>query len=328
MTDVSCDDLLCTGRQLSSLNSYCIFEQNENDKQGNAVRYVNIGIEFSEDGIVNKTSFLKIHTLSKTCSTGVFTIHEGHGFICGSCRIDNVNDLENDTFHIYSEMLKMIGGRHLARIWNCIPQINSICSKGENYHLFNTGRMRAFANSSTNVLQLPAATAVGTNGSSLSLAFLVVDTLPTYHENPRQTPAYRYPPSYGINPPFFSRATTTVLGGEKYIFISGTSSVVSSETLHPNDLKLQVKETLKNFSTLFQTMGTEDLFFNKQQNSTCVVYLRCPNSYQTLFNEIVGTYLSHSGKLFCLSADICRSDLQVEIEITYVDKGKENIAES
>ncbi len=52
-------------------------------------------------------------------------------------------------------------------------------------------------------------------------------------ENPLQTPAFDYPQSYSAKSPKFSRAMAMRIGDHVTTWISGTASIVNSETRAP-----------------------------------------------------------------------------------------------
>ena len=70
------------------------------------------------------------------------------------------------------------------------------------------GRAEAFSALADRFPQLSAATGIGTLSPGVDVAFLAAKPGRAVHlENPRQTPAYKYPSQYGPKSPSFARAT-------------------------------------------------------------------------------------------------------------------------
>jgi len=81
----------------------------------------------------------------------------------------------------------------------------------------------------------PASTGIGVKGrglvgSCLSLQTKRKDAFLLPLENPQQTPAYAYHPRYSPQSPKFSRGMALVLGEYAIIWVSGTASVINSES--------------------------------------------------------------------------------------------------
>jgi enamine deaminase RidA (YjgF/YER057c/UK114 family) len=132
-------------------------------------------------------------------------------------------------------------------------------------------------------------------------------------ENPRQVPAYEYPPVHGPRSPSFARATVAEWNDSAMIFISGTASVVGHETKHHGDLQGQIEETLRNLEAIVHCAASrigrpasiDDLTIAK-------TYVRRPEDYDTIAGAMTAA-MPRAQHLF-LEADICRRDLLLEIE--------------
>ena len=154
---------------------------------------------------------------------------------------------------------------------------------------------------------MPAASALGSPAGPLALYFLAGRAAPECLENPRQVSAYHYPGQYGACPPSFSRATLVRHRGAT-LFISGTSSIRGHRTVHEGDPAAQTRETLTNIATLLeQTRGftLEDLAYK--------IYVRRPADLPLIRRELDATLGARARRVY-LQADVCRSDLAVEIE--------------
>ena len=101
----------------------------------------------------------------------------------------------------------------------------------------------------------PASTGIGTEGRGLMLSCVALatdrpDIVAMPLENPRQTSAFHYASSYSPKSPKFARALALSCGNYATIFISGTASIVDSESLHLGDVEAQTHQTIDNIEAL------------------------------------------------------------------------------
>jgi len=227
--------------------------------------------------------------------------------------------LEWATALAYREIIHCLGARgfpHLWRVWNYLPEINCEAAGSERYRLFNLARRRAFGEAAPAIgPHIPAACALGLSPQSpLVVYFLagVRGALPI--ENPRQVPAYRYPPQYGPASPMFSRATLAGDASGATLLISGTSSIVGHRSVHAGDVVAQTRETLDNIRALLEEANRRvaGVGFTPEQLAY-KVYLRYARDLHACAAELRGA-LGPEVPMVHLRADICRSDLLVEIE--------------
>lgn len=205
----------------------------------------------------------------------------------------------------------------LFRCWNYIPGINSHSFGLERYRQFNLGRQDAFLAHGRDIAgNVPAACALGSAHGPLTIGFLAGRVAPLSIENPRQTSAYRYPQQYGPRSPTFARASLVRLGQEDVLFISGTASVVGHATLHPADVVAQTRETISNISALLaeaNRLASHPGFDLAGLHYR--VYVRHPADLAKIRAELAHCVGSTPEAIY-LQADICRSDLLLEIEAT------------
>lgn len=168
----------------------------------------------------------------------------------------------------------------------------------------------------------PASTGIGMNGPNLVMSCLAFETkrndvflLPL--ENPQQTPAYAYKAHYSPQAPKFSRAMALVLGDYVTTWISGTASIVDSESRHANDVEAQTEQTIDNIEQLiaaenFSRHGTDGAGAKLSDLAKIRVYLKhatdlekCRAICERRFGPVPALYIV---------ADICRPELLVEIE--------------
>ena len=99
---------------------------------------------------------------------------------------------------------------------------------------------------------LPAATAIGRcdDARVLQIYWLAAAAPGMPVENPRQVSAYRYPRTYGPQPPSFARAMLPPTARQLPLLLSGTASVVGHASQHADALLAQVEETFANFDAL------------------------------------------------------------------------------
>jgi chorismate lyase / 3-hydroxybenzoate synthase len=225
--------------------------------------------------------------------------------------------IQTASYHAYQALLaccKDMGKPHLLRLWNYMPSINALENGEERYRLFNTGRREALVAANYVVKDgAPAACALGSHRGNLKIAFLAATQPCVGIENPRQVSAYNYPKDYGVNPPIFSRAGWFRQdAGKDILFISGTASIVGHQTLHIGDIALQTKETITNIQAVLleaNRLTGSDLWALNQLHGQ--VYVRNPADI-----VIIQSILKQHALLnfTYVHADICRSDLLVEIE--------------
>jgi len=193
--------------------------------------------------------------------------------------------------------------RHLWRIWNFVDGINDGDGDEERYRQFCLGRAEGIG---SDLEGYPAGTAVGTRTGLRRLQLIwLAGRVPGHPvENPRQLSAFRYPRQYGPASPSFSRAMR--LGDQ--LLISGTSSIIGHETVHGGDLAAQLRESLGNLQSVARAAG-----MGAARLSGLKAYVR-----RTPDLAPVAAQLGHSGLpqgVACvLEADICRSDLLLELE--------------
>ena len=224
--------------------------------------------------------------------------------------------LEEAARELYREALRALAadGRAPLRFWNYVPRINEDEDGVERYKRFCRGRSLAFedAYGADFPARLPAASAVGAEGTRLVVCFLASRLAAEQFENPRQVSAYDYPARYGPRSPSFARATAA--GGA--VFVSGTASVVGHETRHAGNADAQLEETLRNLEALLARIdpaapGEDPL----RRFETLRVYVRRAADAPRL-EAALAARLGAGAPTLLLRADICRAELLLEIEGT------------
>jgi enamine deaminase RidA (YjgF/YER057c/UK114 family) len=218
----------------------------------------------------------------------------------------------------------------VVRTWFYLGKITGLEGHLQRYQELNRARAdyyrnvrfsRSFSNGSSCRAVLPASTGIGTTGSGLAVSCVALqarrpDVFVVPLENPRQTPAYVYHPKYSSQSPKFSRAVALVTGNYITIWVSGTASIVGSESQHPNDVVKQTEQTIDNIETLISSENFERHHIGAgaslQDFVKIRVYVKRPEDYaccraicERRFGNVPAVYAV---------ADICRPELLVEIE--------------
>lgn len=229
--------------------------------------------------------------------------------------------LEAMTRNAYARLLsecRTRGRDHLLRVWNVVPRINVESGGLERYKRFCRSRAEAYAQHyGPEQMEsfLPASSAVGGEGDDLSIQFLACSAPGRHVENPRQVSAYHYPPQYGPRSPSFARATVCPPEAGGLIFIAGTASIIGHESAHRDDLAGQFHETMRNITILMHAIDQRPCPGEEFGSRLAVlrVYLRRAEDWPVvsrLLSERIGT----AAPVIALKADICRSELLLEIE--------------
>jgi hypothetical protein len=232
---------------------------------------------------------------------------------------DEARWLQRATSEAYRETfaaLERLGYPHLVRIWNYFAAINEETGLGERYRQFNSARRRAFVSGRrTTEGDVPAACALGSaSGSPLVIYFLASRSAARAIENPRQVSAYHYPRKYGPDSPIFTRAALTVDGIGEQLFISGTASIVGHRSVHPGDAVAQARESAANVAALVSAANAAAGSARYSADALHYkVYVRHEHDLAGIRAELASALRPRHPVTF-LAADICRSELLVEIE--------------
>jgi enamine deaminase RidA (YjgF/YER057c/UK114 family) len=253
---------------------------------------------------------------------GEFEIQEAGQWIVGRATVALADGLERSTRRLYMSLFAASEGLHLCRVWHYLPTINETGADGlENYRAFCHGRSLAFETryGAGFRRRLPSASAVGTEDEQLTIVFAACKAEPKHFENPRQLPAYDYPKQHGPRPPSFSRATVIPHEEEMLadVFISGTAAIEGHETVAPGDTAGQIVRTLGNLRAISQACGLgSELGATRCAERHFKVYLRHATDLAAITTALDDSLLMVADKVSYLRADICRKELNLEIEAT------------
>lgn len=236
-------------------------------------------------------------------STG-FTVYQTEDLLFGMASCAIAGELSQGVEAIYKDaldLLKAEGKTDFWRFWHFIPGINEDDDGEERYKRFCSGRHRALIESGfLHPKQLPAATAVGTDGDAYVMAFLASNRPGQSVENPNQVEAYNYPEQFGAHAPLFSRAYLA----DNILYVSGTASISGHESRHSEDLAMQLIETKQRLDELTQA----------RQPKHMIAYVRDAEDMD-IVSRFIKTHFKSLGSCRILKADICRRELLVEIEL-------------
>ena len=238
---------------------------------------------------------------------------KSNDLICVASWLDNINeqDLEQsfcDAYLALFEVFKAHGFNHPFRFWNYIPKINNGDGDREVYKRFCSGRLQAFNKLQLSPEKFPSASALGHHDQNRAVVFGLASAVePTNLGNNKQVHAYNYPRQYGISSPSFTRATSIVLAGTPYLFISGTASIIGHKTVELGNLQGQLKVTIDNITHLLETANP-----HQRKLSTLKVYLRHSEHFAQTYEWLEKRFPNLD--IVITLADICREDLLVEIE--------------
>jgi len=277
-------------------------------------RTVGLSVLFGEQ---EETLFRNATTLA---ASGAFAIQEAGRWRVGRATVPVVKGVEPATQGLYEDLFAAVGDLNLCRVWHYVPHINEPGVGGlENYRAFCHGRSVAFeAKHGTGFRRrLPSASAVGTDDELLTIVFAACGDEPQHFENPRQVPAYDYPKKHGPRPPSFSRATIVPAGERADVFISGTAAIEGHETVAPGDTAGQIDRTVHNLRVISQVCGLgDDLGTTLGGERHFKVYIRNGNDLAVVKASLDRTFFTVADKVTYLRSDICRAELNLEIEAT------------
>lgn len=220
----------------------------------------------------------------------------------------------------------------VVRTWLYQGGITNMEGDIERYRELNRARTDFFANIPFHARRLarsqdgraiyPASTGIGTLEHGLITTCLALQTdrddvqlMPL--ENPLQTPSFDYPQHYSPKTPKFARAMAVRIGDHVTTWISGTASIVNSETVHKGDAAMQTEQTLTNIERLidadnFTRLGWPGTGATLDDLAKVRVYVKHHEDYEKC-KAVCERRLGRIPAIYA-QADVCRPDLLVEIE--------------
>lgn len=235
-----------------------------------------------------------------------------------------------DAYKLLQRALRESAAPFPLRFWNFIPDIHANLAENiDRYMSFNAGRFAAYCDwfGGPEAFDQQVATATGIGHAAAELVIHVLGGgEPGLHlHNPRQRRPYRYSRRYGPFPPCFARATVvrTAERGDGLVLVGGTASVLDEVSVHVNDLRGQVDETMHNLCRLLETASRAARVQRAPRDAAGLlrsfrslrVYFARPED-EAWVRTAIARRMPHLTDIEFYSADICRADLLVEIEGT------------
>ena len=213
----------------------------------------------------------------------------------------------------------------IVRQWNYIGSIVSYRNGKQNYQEFNDARTHYYAKGAWRN-GYPAATGIGATGDCIivgGIAFKKVGAQCVFPiDNPLQIAAHIYSKNVLIDSdanamkstPKFERAKLIETARGACCFVSGTAAIRGEESVDAHSAKLQTIKTIENIEYL---VSKENLvrFGCKPYDLKCIklhVFIKCKEDYEVV-KEVVEEYYPQLPVIYTI-ADVCRSELLVEIE--------------
>lgn len=239
-----------------------------------------------------------------------------------------------DAFRQMKQKLKDAGVEmdHLIRTWLYLGNITGPEGDLERYMELNRARTdfyegvkfgRGHVMAGVRQAVYPASTGIGMCGSGITMSATAIDTdrkdvfiLPL--ENPQQTPVYEYEAVYSPKSPKFVRAMAEAIGDYVVIWISGTASIVNSKTLHTGNPGKQADQTLTNIELLLSQKnlarhGAPGAGATLRDLAKLRVYVKHLKDYPAI-RKVCEKRCGKDIPIIYVVADVCRSDLLVEME--------------
>lgn len=227
-------------------------------------------------------------------------------------------DIESAAACAYERLLVAVrpsAHPYLLRIWNYFAAINRGDGDDERYRRFCVGRARAVDDMFND--PPPAATAIGTPGEPgrVQVVALCSRTPAIALENPRQTPAWRYPREHGPVSPGFSRGAVLDADTDTpRLLVSGTASIVGHVSQHAGDCAEQLRESLRNLDALMaEAKAKTGRVFAPSGCEALRVYLRQEDDLAAAQSVLAASGIP-ADRISYLRGDVCRRELDIELE--------------
>lgn len=238
--------------------------------------------------------------------------------------------IESTTLEAYSQIFKTLEAYPkvtVIRFWNYVPEIVKPLPEGMPlYYAFNAGRYRAFETyygERFSTLNIPTASAIGSEGKQLTIEFLAVSTPVAMIENKEQISAYHYSEKYGKIPPFFSRGVIFNKRGQRLLLSSGTASIEGEDSHHPDNLYEQLSQSMQNLRILGSQFNLKRYDIHYSFALEDIIHLRVYYKQEKdlpFIKRFIPEFLGPKCHISFLQAAICRKELLVEVEALFVKK--------
>ena len=246
-------------------------------------------------------------------------------------------DVYENSNSAFSLMEKILASENMdfsdvVRQWNYIENITHIPDMNRNfqhYQIFNDVRSKYYSKANFKN-GYPSATGIGSDEGGVIINFIAlagkskVQISPLM--NPGQIDAHKYSQKVLVGKgvfvedekscPKFERGKIVSIPNNYKIYISGTASIIGEETVHPTDVEKQTVTTINNIKNLTKPENLSEYSVVRPAEEFEYSYVRAYVKHKKDIDIVKITCEKHfRSKCFqYLVADICRSDLLVEIE--------------
>ena len=239
---------------------------------------------------------------------------------------DKVSRQSQEVFAKLDTLLSTYGFEvgDIVRQWNYIGNIVSYKDGKQNYQEFNDARSHYYAKSEW-ANGYPAATGIGSTDGIIvgGIAFKRADGAGIYPiDNPLQVAAHVYSKSVLIDDdanaikstPKFERAKVIETAGGVYCFVSGTAAIRGEESVDPTSAELQTIKTIENIEYLVSKENLERFGCKPYDLKYAFlhIFIKHAEDYEAVRSVVEEAY-PQVPAIYSI-ADVCRSELLVEIE--------------
>ena len=235
---------------------------------------------------------------------------------------ETIEQATKDAYLKIFDALKKYSNLNIVKFWNCIPSIVEV------YQSFNAGRYAAFTSfygESLERRQPPVASAIGIEGNVLTIEFLAVSDLVCIIENKDQVPSSHYSKAHGEVSPFFSRGVIYKNKGQHILLSAGTASVVGELSVYIENLHEQLAQSFQNLRVLGSQPNLKKYNIHYSFTLEDIISLKVyyKHSQDKFFLERwIPKFLSKTCKVSFQQVNLCRNELLVELEASFVKKGE------
>jgi len=241
---------------------------------------------------------------------------------------ENLSKQADDIFQTIEAILaaESMEIHDIVRQWNYIGNITGIDHDIQNYQAFNIARTRFYEKTNWKNTGYPAATGIGSSVNALVISLIAISNTKGIHiypvNNPLQVPAYAYSSSKLVgglfsstDSPKFERARVIQSDLGAICIVSGTAAIRGEESMRKLDIGLQTKQTIENIQFLISPENLTQHGLALETNLDMAglrVYIKEKEHFDRVKEEIEKIWSNI--QVIYLQADICRTELLVEIE--------------
>jgi hypothetical protein len=241
-----------------------------------------------------------------------------------STNLDTFKENVSETFKLLDTSLRTNGFDYneIVRQWNYIENINSLTTVNniqlQNYQIFNDVRA-LFYEKSDFINGYPSATGIGMEYGGCTIEAIAFKEKKTICYSPTALKGSAIDEIISVSTPKFERGKFMQFNDYGFLFISGTASIIGEKTVFTNNVAKQTITTIKNIEHLvsLKNLNINEISVASQPRlHNYRVYLKNESDYPIVKSLCDTHYGTNKG--FIVKADICRSNLLVEIEANYL----------